>query len=332
MTVHVGVLVPLRPGAPRGTPEEMPIGRVALRLRAEGIEAVFGREAEAGRVTGFLARPRRWAPVEGVAVVGAYDRYPSKKDPTGHADLQAGLSGLPLVNPAALTLLCRDKLACQRHLEARDVRMPEVTGDPATFEEALAAWGAAFVKPRYGAFGSGVRRLLRGDPVPRTAPGAVQGAPEPTLLQRAVPAPDGWAGISVRLLVQRDEHATWVTNPAVARRNRTDPVVNVARGAEAAPATDVLAPDTMRAIERAGLQVAEALSDHPDGAWLGELGVDLAIDPANRPWVIEVNSRPRGRLEALAEADPGRWMSAHLTASARPLRFLARRSAGGLAT
>jgi len=41
------------------------------------------------------------------------------------------------------------------------------------------------------------------------------------------------------------------------------------------------------------------------------------------PHLIEVNSRPRGRLEALAAQDPSRFEAAHVEACARPLRVLA---------
>lgn len=307
----LGVLVPLRPGAPAGPPEDLPMGRAALLLAEEGLAVVFGADVRDGRMTGLIARPGRWEPVTDVPVVAAYDRYPSKADPAGHAALRAGLGTVPLANPYALTLLCRDKLACQRHLEARGVSMPEVEGDPSRFAERLSRWGAAFVKPRHGAFGEGVRRVVR--------PPAVT---EPSVLQRAVRPPEGWAGVSVRALVQR-ERPTWVTCPPVARRHRTDPVVNVARGAETAALADVL-PELLAEVEAKAIAVAEALADHPDGAWLVELGVDLVIGADGHAHVIEVNSRPRGRLEALAAQDPGRWTRAHLDACARPLRCLRR--------
>ncbi|MBW2257539.1 MAG: hypothetical protein JRI25_23485 [Deltaproteobacteria bacterium] len=290
---NVGVLVPLQPGAPRG-----------------------------------VAAPGCWLPVERVAVVGAYDRYPSKLDPHGHAALRNGLGGLPLVNPLSLTLLCRDKLECQRHLEARGLVLPQLEADPTRFPDRLQEWGAGFLKPRYGAYGVGVRRVLPRDPLPPELPGAVAGAPEPSLLQRAVTPPDGWAGISVRVLVQRGSDGGWMVNPAVARRSATDPVVNVARGAEAAPGKDVLPESTLEALHALVHAAADALSDHPDGNWLAELGVDAVVDAAGQPWIIEVNSRPRGRLESLAEADPGRFRNAHLEACARPIRFLAARAGG----
>ena len=66
-----------------------------------------------------------------------------------------------------------------------------------------------------------------------------------------------------------------------------------------------------------------ALAAHPDGRWLVEIGLDLVIDSEGRAHVIEVNSRPRGRLEALAALAPDRFAAAHREACGRPLRYLA---------
>jgi len=322
----LAVLVPVDPSGPPGAPESLPMGRAALALATEGISVVFATAASGGRVDGLVARAGVWEPVAGVAIAGAYDRYPSKGDAAGYAALIVGLAGRPVVNPPSLAVLCRDKVDCQRHLEARGVPLPEVEDDPARFAERLAEWGAGFLKPRYGAFGIGVRRVVPGDPLPEALPGAVGGPPEPAILQRAVAPPGGWAGVSVRILVQRDAMGRWVTTPGVARRDRDDPVVNVARGAEVALADDVLEPWTVAAGDALAVAAARALGDHPDGTWLAELGVDLAVDPDGRPWLIEVNNRPRGRLEVLADADPPRFAAAHLDACARPLRFLAARA------
>ncbi len=319
MSAALAVLVPRPSGPPVDPPEAFPLGRAAL---AAPVDVVFVRTLQDGMASGLRAIPGAWEVVDGIAVCGAYDRFPSKGDPDGHTALVRGLRGGPLINPVSLTALCRDKLACQRHLEARGVAMPEVVDDPAVFADALSHWGAGFVKPRFGAFGAGVSRVVAGARVPATVHGDAA-ASEPALLQRAVAPPDGFAGVSVRALVQRLPGGGWALAPMVARRDRVDPVVNVARGAEARLADDVLGADTLAVLARRVRATAEALADHPDGALLAELGVDLVIDPDGTPWVIEVNGRPRGRLEVLAERDPVAFRVLHLEACLRPLSFLA---------
>jgi len=200
------------------------------------------------------------------------------------------------------------------------VRQPAVEADPARFAERLATWGSAFLKPRYGAFGRGVRRVRPGDPLPAVGEGAVPGVAEPLILQRAVDPPEGWAGISARVLVQRAGDS-WLAEAPAIRCSRTDPVVNAARGAEVVPAGELADPEALREL---ALAAAAALARSPDGDGLVELGVDLAVDADGRPWVIEVNARPRGRLLALAERDPS-FLPAHVEACARPLRWLAHR-------
>lgn len=297
------------------------MGRAALLLAEEGIDVVFGLRAEGGELVGARAVPGRWEPARS-RVVAAYCRYPSQSDPEGYARLLAGLEA-PVHNPVAPTLLCRDKVACQHFLEGQGIPQPSIETDPDHFSERLASWGAGFLKPRHGAFGRGVRHVLPGDPLPSRGEGAVPGTEDALFLQAAVPPPHGWAGVSVRVLVQRLGEG-WMAETPAARCSRTDPVVNAARGAEVLPAETLT---DARALVDLALATAEALSRSPDGDGLIELGVDLAVDRERRPWVIEVNSRPRGRLEALAAHDP-RFVSAHVEACARPLRWLAGRYGG----
>jgi hypothetical protein len=77
----------------------------------------------------------------------------------------------------------------------------------------------------------------------------------------------------------------------------------VARTAEAV-SDDVLDAGTRDRIASQAIAAAVALADHPEGAWLVEVGVDLAIDPDGDAWILEVNGRPRGRLEHLAASEP----------------------------
>jgi hypothetical protein len=127
----------------------------------------------------------------------------------------------------------------------------------------------------------------------------------------------------VRVLCQRDPDLGWIVHEPVVRQSRTDPVVNAVRGAEVGPGTRLLRPDTLAAVRTHCQHIIRILSSQPGGDLLVEFGADLVIDDQGAPHVIEVNSRPRGRLEVLAGQDPTRFGPAHLDACARPLRFLA---------
>lgn len=314
---RIGVLVPALSRAP-GVPEDQPIGRAALRLAADGIEVVFGSEAHDGVLRGTVARPGRYEPAAH-RVVAALDRFPSQSRPAAFERLRTGLAHTPIANPPALTLLCRDKLATQRVLEGAGLPIPEVQTDPERFQATLADWGVAFLKPQHGAFGRGISRVVPGDPLPATGPGSVPGVPEPLFLQRAVVPPEGHGGIACRVLVQREPGGWWV-GPPVARRSAHDPVVNASRGASVHPLSE-LVPDAVHPVRALARAAAEALAAEPGGDWLVELGVDVVIG-AHELALLEVNSKPRGRLEALAGQDPEAWAEAHIEACARPLRAL----------
>lgn len=298
----IEVLVRGRPGrAP--APETFPIGRAALAAKRRGVDVCFGD---------LVPVPGGWTPRASPVRV-QYDRYPAWSDPQGYA--AALRPGVPLANPAPIDALCRDKVACQRALEAAGVSMPQVEVDPGRFQERLQDWGAGFLKPRFGGLGAGVRRVEPGDPLPVELPGAT-GVLEPSILQRAVPPWSG-AACALRMLVQRDLQG-WHVVPVVARVSDTDPVANVERGAQAVPAIDHLPPDTVAAARDLAVTTAAALAD----PWTVELGVDAVVDRAGNPWLIEVNGRPKGRLEALAHAHPERFAQAHLDACVRPLVWL----------
>lgn len=314
----VVVLIRERPGHQPRPPRSTQLGRAAIDLAREGIEVVLAERVEGGRAWGYGVRGDVWRPVDGVEVAAAHDRFPSQTWPEPYAAALEGLGGRPLGNPTRLTLLCRDKLRCQRFLEASGVAMPELV--TASGFQALEAWGMGFLKPRHGGLGRGIRRVVAGDPLEARGPGAVKGQDDELLLQRGVRPPEGTAGVVVRWLWQR-ESGGWVPGVPVARISRDDPVVNVSRGAEAALATSVLDPQTLEAASRTARRACDALAAL--GPCVLELGLDFAIDPEGVPHLIEVNSRPGGRMKAVSDRDP-LAAAAHLEAVRRPIRYLAR--------
>ena len=129
--------------------------------------------------------------------------------------------------------------------------------------------------------------------------------------------------MSIRQLMQKDTDGSWIPRTAVLRRSKIDSVVNVARGAEAVPAADFLPSETIKELKRQSFIACNLLDQEPEGVYNVEFGLDFVVDPEYQPWLIEVNSRPRGRLENLALTHPDRFLNEHTSACVQPIRYLA---------
>jgi len=325
MSTHrtIGILVPTDGEAPQIRPEARPIGRAALRLAASGIDVIFGDTLQGGHMTGYRAVNNGWESATEVPLDGVHDRYPSQIRAAQYATIQAELNGLPMGNALAFTMMARDKLVMQEKLVALGIPMPEVTDDHRAFPHHLARWGAAFLKPRFGALGIGVERVVPGCVMAATTEGVVAGRPDPSILQAAIPSPEGWASRTVRVLIQRTPTGGWFQGVSVVRQSREDPVANAARGAEVAPGPAVLDPRCLQRISDCVHQVCSALDQLDEAHHMVEAGIDLVLDQHLHPWLIEVNSRPRGRMEVLAANNPSTYEDAHIDACARPIAVIA---------
>ena len=100
-------------------------------------------------------------------------------------------------------MLCRDKLKTQQLLEIHKIPMPPVTGDPTAFKGCLKSWKIAFLKPQFGALGQSVTQVSSASKLVTSLPSVVPGKMDPAILQKGIEPPNGWAGLSVRILVQR---------------------------------------------------------------------------------------------------------------------------------
>ena len=259
-----------------------------------------------------------------------YDRFPSQARSQHFTDIVQLSCSIPFANPPSLTTLCRDKLACQRFLEENDIPMPPVCETTSTTSNAvqiLKDWNTAFLKPRFGSLGVGVEQIsyTSNIKIPPTVTG-LQGS-EPSILQKAITPPIGWAGWSVRQLCQRQYDAqnsiSWKLYPSVVRASIDDSVVNVARGAQTHIGEEFLPSKTIAGIKQQSMDVCRAFSRLPDGKLAVELGLDFVIDADMIPWLIEVNSRPRGRLRELAKKIPSTYQPMHEQACTFPVLYLA---------
>ncbi len=319
----VGILVPTNGETPQLPPEARPIGRAALRLASSNIDVIFGDALDGGRMTGFRAVANGWEPAIQVPLDGVHDRYPSQLRAAQFANIQAEINGLPMGNSIGFTMLARDKLVAQEKLVALGIPMPEVTGDSEAFHHHLARWGSGFLKPQFGALGIGVKRVVPGCAMAETTEGVVPGRPDPSILQAAIQPPKGWASRTVRVLIQRTPEGGWFQGIPVVRQSREDPVANAARGAEVAPGPAVLEPRCLQRIGDCVHRLCGAFDKLDEAKHMVEAGVDLVLDLHHHPWLIEVNSRPRGRMEVLAANDPSTYENAHIDACARPIAVIA---------
>jgi hypothetical protein len=338
----VAALMELQPGRAGRTPPDSDFGRAARLLAGEGITVVVAGPADVvlrddrAEVSGWVPDVQTWRRVGPLPLHGVFNRLPARH-PQRHAPLLAGLAarGVAVGNPPEVNRLALDKAASLRELAAAGLPVPEVEEDPGRFVDRLAEWGGAFLKPRFGSFGRGVRFVQPGDDL--ASPDRGDGDP---ILQAAVRPPDGpWRGLCVRGFLQRDHDGAWRSSGHVARVGRDDPVANVARGAEAWPLSRLI--EALPAAGELALRLAPleaGVAAHLERSAVGspgtviEVGMDWVLDTDGLPHLIEINGKPGGRLGALAEMPGGegeRWLARHRRALAAPFRTLAYMTSSG---
>jgi hypothetical protein len=331
----IAALMQLRPDTRDRTPPDADFGRAARLLADEGIRVLVAAPggvesgAQGVDVRGFVPADGGWVASGPHRLDAVFNRLPSRT-PGRWAALLAALDqrDIPMGNPLAVNTLALDKARSCRLLAAAGIPVPEIEVEPARFAARLDSWGAAFLKPRYGSFGSGVGRLLRGGPLPAPEPG------QPAILQRAVPPPPGpFAGICVRGFLQRDPDGSWRSAGRVARASVDDPVANVARGARGLTVGELAASVPAAAgigtrldpLERQVAAVVERAAGIEADRIL-EIGTDWVFAADGQPQLVEINGKPGGRLGILAglPGEEGRlWRERHHAALTAPFRRLA---------
>ena len=326
----IGVLIPIWNDAPSEAPDQRPLGRLAMEMEPLGVSIIFGHKIHAGALSGWRASGKGWSPVEGVPLDAVYDRFPSQTHKQAFEEMQCAAGDIPWCNPPGFTDLCRDKWLLQRHMETGGIKMPDCSVEVETFDVLLKDWGAAFLKPRFGSFGRGVQYVRDVEALQSAQHMWSETFGSQMVLQRAVPPPDKWAGVSVRILCQRNADGKWITNPGVVRRSASDPVVNAARGANLCPLDRVVDATSCARVDALMAQVCARISELPDSAHILEMGVDVVLDDKERPHLIEINGRPRGRLASLARQEPKRFKPLHRAVVRRPFERILRLIVGGL--
>ena len=304
-------------------PSQRAIGRVALALAQDGIELIFGCTSTTEGLGGWKVSGDQWVSVPISPVDALYDRFPDQSQPDVFAELCAHLPQTPIFNAPAFTKICRDKVALQRFLRDASIPMPEMVSAREQFEDALSTWGGAFLKPKFGSLGRGVHFVDSIEAL-NHALNVESDQYGPYLLQRAIPPLDGWKGVCVRVLLQRDMEGSWVANPGAARCSATDPVVNAARGANVVAARDYLSMVGRKQLQECLMGVGRAFDRHPNRVSILEMGIDFVVDRHGCPHLIEINGKPKGRLAWLAQQQPDAFQAAHTAAMMRPFQCIAR--------
>jgi len=331
--ITIAALMQLRTGTEGRTRPDSDFGRAARVLGREGVRVVVAEPAgiqvgaRGAEVSGWTPGTEAWVRSGPWPLHAVFNRLPARR-PSRWAPLLSRLAdlGVAVGNPPSVNRLAIDKVESLERLAAAGFPVPAVEADPARFTERLNAWGVAFVKPRFGSFGRGVRRVQAGDE-PRTPEGGEFGPP---LLQRAVDPPDGpWRGLCVRSFLQRTPHGSWESAGRVARTSRTDPVANVSRGAAGVPLDELGARGLREALEPLERGVVRWFEDAAgvEAALVLEVGIDWVLDEAWAPHLIEINGKPGGRLRVLASQPGGAgrvWRVRHTEALVAPFRRLAR--------
>lgn len=323
---NIAIFVPPQKGT-LPPPNDRPITRAVDRLLKEDIQCIFGfsfeRIDESLFVTGLCCSGATWTQQTNILTAAVYDRFPSQLRNQDFQQMLEHIAPSPMGNPYSFTMLCRDKIKTQVWLEQNGIKMPVLETDPARFQARLKEWKMGFIKPQFGALGTSVHKVDIHSPLPAQLPSLDPSILEPAILQRAITAPKGFAGMSVRCLIQRQDLQNWIVRTPVLRHSTEDPVVNVARGAQACAAQAILPSSSIDSIYHQAKQIGLLINDLAEGHLALECGIDFVIDSDFSPWIVELNSRPRGRLEYLAATAPTLFYEEHIEALAQPIRYLA---------
>lgn len=103
---------------------------------------------------------------------------------------------------------------------------------------------------------------------------ALAGSPETAALVPPAEADALGAVVHLRVIAQKDRRAVWRFPAVLVREGRPSPHA-------------FHLPELSTEVGRRVVTLLE-----PRFGWLGELGVDMGVDRAGRPWVLEVHTRP----------------------------------------
>lgn len=202
--------------------------------------------------------------------------------------------------------------------------------NPKSLIRMLKSHAIVYLKPIHGSEGRGIMRVLRssqGYTLDQTTVNGYQrnqykNAKElvkyltPKLRKKSYLIQQGiqlveWQGakIDFRALLQKNRSGQWKVLSLLARLGNPNTFVsNLAQGGKLEGAVSLMKQlkgaysslPSVKEMKAAALEIANSLDSGLEGNY-GELGIDLGVDPAGRIWLIEVNSKPSKRNDAVSE-------------------------------
>lgn len=192
-----------------------------------------------------------------------------------------------------------------------------------TLKKMCGKYGTVFLKPVTGSLGKGIIRItklanstyqchytglggIRSQSFPKLTPlyNSISGKMKTRRYQiqqglKLLEVSD--RPVDFRALVQRGKTGNWEITSTVARIAGNETFVsNLARGGTLSPVQDAIMKSKListqksavpQRINKAALDIAKGIETQID-AHFAELGIDLAVDPHGKVWLLEVNSKP----------------------------------------
>jgi glutathione synthase/RimK-type ligase-like ATP-grasp enzyme len=185
-----------------------------------------------------------------------------------------------------------------------------------------------FIKPIHGSQGRNIIKLAKGDDNHYTVQSSLSSIAEnnaktysidqiyqqikPVLnkrlyiIQQGIPlVTNNGCVMDFRVLCHKNSTNYWRVTSIVARISAEQEfVTNIAKGGTVMKPVEALTTcmnktDALEVLERIkdlSMQTGSVISQLPSGI-MGELGIDIGVDPNGKPWIIEVNSKPSKGFE-----------------------------------
>ena len=213
-----------------------------------------------------------WKKVKNVELNAVYDKFHYGPETVPLKEEIAETVGL--LNNPGLEELCKDKLMTYKKFSELVPETREASKE--NIDEMLAEYGKIVLKPRHAFGGEGIHIIEEGDDIPELE--------EEYIVQRFI---DSSSGIEGLVEGYHDLRAIVVNGQLLSsylRYNKDSEISNVQRGGVKETVSLKDFPDEARSIVE---EVESKIGYDPS-----MFSVDFFFDEENRPWIVELNSKP----------------------------------------